>query len=526
MKNFHTGPITFSFYVLGCLMMLCSSMIYAQESYHKGPNSDSYKGIPKGKLSKHQWKSTIYPNTIRDYYLYVPSQYNPADPTALMIFQDGHAYADTVGELKVPIVFDNLIAQGKMPITIGLFIDPGHAVDSAQVDSPWKASNRRLEYDSVSETYGKFLLHEMIPEIAKAYNISEDPKLRAIGGMSSGGICAFSAAWFYPEKFHRVMSHIGSFTDIRQGHNYPSMIRKQDRKDIKVFLQDGNKDLNNEFGDWWLANLQMESALKYKGYDFKFEKGTGGHNGKHGAAILPESLAWLWSDVVPNRVEAGVYQFPQKGADSVMVSGETMHFSDMEFKTVELLNNSAPRNVYNKDREQILIIKEGEVDVKINNKKQTIGKSSVVVLMPGDIGTIKSKSPSSTYYTMTYKSKSKVDFKRAKKSGGSTVINVKDLEFKEHDKGGIRNYFHRSTAMCPYYEMHVTTLNPNIKSHEPHTHDATEIVLVINGQTEMEIGNQVFRAEIGDFYFLPSNVPHAIKNIGTDQSEYFAFQWN
>ncbi|WP_157943861.1 MULTISPECIES: alpha/beta hydrolase-fold protein [Arenibacter] len=526
MEIYRAEVITsFSSYVLVCLLMWCSPLIYAQESYKKGPDSEIYEGIPKGKLSKHQWKSNIYSNTIRDYYLYVPSQYDAANPSALMIFQDGHAYVDPQGQFRVPIVFDNLIAQGKMPVTIGLFMNPGHSVDSTQIDSPWKASNRSLEYDTVSNTYGKFLLQEMLPEIEKDYNISKDPKLRGIAGMSSGGICAFSAAWFYPNEFHRVMSHIGSFTDIRQGHDYPSMIRKQDLKNIKVFLQDGSNDLNNRFGDWWLGNLQMESALKYKGYDFKFEKGTGGHNGEHGGAILPESLTWLWSDAVPKRIEAGVYQFPIKLSDSIMASGETMHFSEMEFKTVQLLDRAA-RKLYNEHKEQIFIIKDGEVQIKVNNKDKIIGKNSVMVLMPGDKGFIKSISPSSTYYTMIYKSKSKLDFKRAKKSGGSTIIDFKDLEFKEHDKGGVRNYFHRSTSMCPYYEMHVTTLNPEIKSHEPHTHYATEIVLVINGHTEMEIGNQVIWAQKGDFYFLPSNVPHAIRNIGSDQCEYFAFQWN
>ena len=515
-----------SLYVLFVFIAACPSRGTSQESYTTGPNSDSYEGIPQGKVSKHQWKSKIYPNTIRDYYLYVPSQYNPAEASALMVFQDGHAYVDVQGQFKVPTVFDNLIAQGEMPVTIGLFINPGHDLDAAKVDNPWKSSNRSLEYDTVSDTYGKFLLEEMIPEIKKSYNISEDPELRAIAGMSSGGICAFSAAWFYPEAFHKVLSHIGSFTDIRGGHNYPSMIRKQDHKDIKVFLQDGSDDLNNQYGDWWLANLQMESALKYKGYDFKFEKGSGGHSGIHGGAILPESLSWLWSDVVPNRIESNVYRFPRTLADSVMIQGETMHFDKMEFKTVQLSNSSDGRNLFNSNQEQILIIKEGEVQVKVNTRTETLGKNSVIVIMPGDKAFVKSLSPSSTYYTMIYKSKGNMDVRRARKSGGSTLINFEDLDFKEHDKGGIRNFFHRSTAMCPYYEMHLTTLKSGIKSHEPHTHYATEVVLVISGQTEMEIGNGVFRAQEGDLYFLPSNVPHAIKNIGSGPCEYFAFQWN
>ncbi|MDL5512713.1 cupin domain-containing protein [Arenibacter sp. M-2] len=526
MKNQYLLVHSLLFYLLCPFVLLFSPLVHSQENYEIGPNSKSYEGIPKGKVSKYNWKSKIYPNTSRDFYLYIPSQYNNDVPTALMIFQDGHAYVDTLGQFKVPVVFDNLIAQGKMPVTIGLFVNPGHALDAPEVESPWRSSNRSLEYDTVSDTYGKFLIEEMIPEIEKKYNISKNPESRAIAGMSSGGICAFSAAWFYPEAFHKVMSHIGSFTDIRGGHNYPSMIRTQKAKNIKVFLQDGSQDLNNQYGDWWLANLQMESALAYKGYNFKFERGTGGHNGQHGGAILPESLAWLWSDVVPKRIREGVYQSTDSATDYSMVKGETVHFSEMEFKMVQLLDKLDIQKVYHRDREQILIVKEGQIQVKVKGKNKMVGKNSVIVIMPGDKGAVKSITPKSTYYTMIYKSKSELDLKRGKKDGGSQIVDFAALEFKAHDKGGVRNYFHRSTAMCPYYEMHVTTLNPDIKSHEPHTHYAAEVVLVISGQTEMEIGNEVYRANKGDLYFLPSNVPHAIKNVGSEPCEYFAFQWN
>src|SRR5690606_38968964 len=174
----------------------------------------------------------------------------------------------------------------------------GHDINAVKAESPWRVTNRSIEYDEVSGTYAQFLIDEMIPELKKKYTISDDPKMRAIGGLSSGGICAFSATWFRPEEFHKVLSHIGSFTDIRGGHNYPSMIRKSEKKDIKIFLQDGSNDLNNQFGNWWLANLQMESALQYKNYEVRFIKGEGGHDGKHGGAILPDSLIWLWNDVM------------------------------------------------------------------------------------------------------------------------------------------------------------------------------------------------------------------------------------
>lgn len=366
----------------------------------------------------------------------------------------------------------------------------------------------------------------MIPELEKNYSISDDPKLRAIGGISSGGICAFTTAWFFPEHFHKVMSHIGSFTNIRGGHNYPSIIRKNDKKDIKVFLQDGTKDLNNKHGNWWLANLQMVSALQYKGYEYEFVKGEGAHNDNHGGAILPESLVWLWKDVVPDRVEAGVYPFPEDNRDAVLIKGETVHFKATEFKLINLTESSGTIPLQNSEKERIFIVKEGEVKVSVNKKIKTIGANSVVVLLPGDSGSIECVSPKVSYYTMAYVSKQKVDLKRGKKSGGSSIIDFKALEFKEQGKGGVRNYFNRSTAMCPYYEMHMTNLNPGIKSHEPHMHYASEIILIIDGTTQMEMGNQKFTGKSGDVYFVPSNLPHAIENIGNRQAQYFAYQWH
>lgn len=506
--------------------ILCVATGFSQTDYKLGPNSAEYDNIPRGTVTKYTWKSNIYTNTIRDYYIYVPAQYDASKSAALMIFQDGHAYVQADGDFRVPTVFDNLISQGKMPITIGLFINPGHDMNAAPVENPFRVSNRSIEYDDVSDTYARFLMEEMIPELKKQYNISDDAKMHAICGLSSGGICAFSAAWFHPEYFHKVLSQIGSFTDIRGGHNYPSMIRKNDKKDIKVFLQDGSNDLNNQFGNWWLANQQMASALKYKDYNYKFVSGTGEHNGKHGGAILPESLTWLWSDVIAKQVESGVYKLPEYTGDITLISGETPHFSNMKFKVVNIFNINEKISLQNVKQEQIFIIKEGKVEVSINNQTKTIGANSVVFLMPGDKGSIKSLSPDATYYTMVYTSKKPVNMERGKKEGGSFILDFNTIELKPHDKGGIRNYFHRATAMCEYYEMHVTNLNAGIKSHEPHTHFATEMVIMIDGETEMEIGNEIHQAKKGDVYFLPSNVPHAIKNIGNQQCMYFAFQWN
>lgn len=269
----------------------------AESIYKLGPDSQVKAGVPSGTVTKYRWESKIYNGIFYDYYVYVPAQYKADTPAALMVFQDGYAYARNDGDFRVPVVFDNLIHQKAMPVTIGLFINPGHNT-SEMPENIFRGSNRMAEYDELSDRYVSFLIEEMIPELAKKYNLARDPKMRAICGLSSGGICAFTAAWQRPDYFHKVLSHIGSFTNIRGGHVYPALIRASTRKDIKVFLQDGSNDLDNQFGNWWLANLEMEAALKFKGYDYKFVGGTEGHSGKHGGSILPESLKWLWSDVM------------------------------------------------------------------------------------------------------------------------------------------------------------------------------------------------------------------------------------
>lgn len=280
---------------------LASTTILAQQSVNEtvtyGPDSQRQAGVPKGSVAKFVWKSKVFPNTIREYYVYVPAQYDGKTPAALMVFQDGHTYVKEDGDFRVPIVFDNLIQQKAMPVTIGLFINPGQHGNEVPKE-PFKADNRSAEYDTLTGQYARFLIEELIPELAKTYKLTDSPTMRAICGLSSGGICAFTAAWQRPDYFHKVLSQIGSFTNIKGGYVYPSWIRKAPKRNIKVFLQDGNNDLDNAHGNWWLSNLQMEAALKFSKYEYKFVGGTGGHNGKHGGSILPESLRWLWSDVV------------------------------------------------------------------------------------------------------------------------------------------------------------------------------------------------------------------------------------
>ena len=503
------------------LLMLITVMSVAQQAYEHRPNSWEYPKIPKGVVTQHTWESKIYANTTREYYVYVPAQYDASQPAALMIFQDGHAYVKADGHFRVPTVFDNLISQGKMPVTIGLFINPGHDKDAPTPENPWRVTNRSIEYDEVSDTYGKFLVEEMIPELKKTYNVSDDPNMRAVCGISSGGICAFTAAWFRPNQFHRVLSHIGSFTDIRGGHNYPPMIRKEDKKDIKVLLQDGTHDLDNRFGNWWLANLQMEAALKFKGYEYKFIPGEGAHDGNHGGVVLPESLTWLWKDVVADQIPSGVYPFDRTTYAPIVFAGETTHFSDVTLSVGKLKDGLNQVELMDSDFEQIAIIKSGELTAILGDEKKTLGPSSVVVISPGEKGILERSSEEVSYYLMKYRAKQTQDPSR----GGSYWVDMEELEFREHDRGGVRSYFRKSTSMCPYYEMHMTTLKPGIKSHEPHTHGAAEILLMVEGETETEIGNELFQGKAGDLYFMDANVPHSIRNIGDKPCRYIAFQW-
>ncbi len=283
-------------------VLLGTAGLRAADDYKLGPDSEVQKDIPKGKVTQHTWTSTIFPGTVRDYWIYVPAQYDGKTPACLMVFQDGGGYVSNAGSFRVPIVFDNLIHKKEMPITIGVFINPGRVKGAA--DGQKDRDNRSFEYDTPSDQYVKFLDKEILPEIEKNYKIRPDAAGRAICGISSGGICAFAAAWERPDLFGKVLSHVGSFTNIRGGDIYPSLIRKTEKKPIKVFLQDGTGDLDNLHGNWPLANQQMYKALKYMDYEVKFEFGDGGHNGKHGGAILPDSLRWLWSDQVNGKADS------------------------------------------------------------------------------------------------------------------------------------------------------------------------------------------------------------------------------
>jgi enterochelin esterase family protein len=260
------------------------------------PSEASYRaGIPKGTITDYVWdQSKVFPGTWRQYWVYVPAQYDPDREAAVMVFQDGARFMDPRGHFRVPTVFDNLIHQGEMPVTIAIFVNPGNK--GMPAPNQRRFNNRSMEYDTPDDAYARFLMEEILPEISKHYRLTKDPDMRAICGNSSGGICAFTAAWERPDAFRKVVSHIGSFVNIRGGHSYPALIRKTERKPLRVFLQEGMNDLDNAHGNWPLANKKMEKALRFMDYDYRMVWGTGEHNSKHGGQIFPQTMRWLWRD--------------------------------------------------------------------------------------------------------------------------------------------------------------------------------------------------------------------------------------
>jgi enterochelin esterase family protein len=283
-------------YCFGAVFLTVTFLQAAPEDdqYKLGPDSMVKEGVPKGTVKQMPaWtESKTYPGTTRDWWIYVPSQYKAETPAHVMVFCDGGGFVKDDGNFRVPTVFDNLIASGQMPVTIGIFINPG--VFPAADPKAKPRSNRSFEYDSLGDLHARFLIEEILPAVKKDYNLTNNPDHRAICGNSSGGICAFTVAWERPDAFRKVVSHIGSFTNIRGGYVYPALLRKTDKKPLKVFLEDGENDLDNQFGNWPLANHDMAAALKFAGYDYQFIMGKGTHNTKHAGSIFPETLRWVW----------------------------------------------------------------------------------------------------------------------------------------------------------------------------------------------------------------------------------------
>ena len=312
-----------------CALLFCALTTSAQESerkpgeYKLGPDSLAQAGVPQGKLEGPLlFRSQVFTNTVRQYWIYVPAQYTAEQPANVLVFQDGQRATRTNGALRVPQVLENLIAKKDIPVTIGIFITPGHRGEAYPDVGTGNPNNRAAEYDSLTDSYARFICEEMLPEVGKKYNLTKDPERRAIGGTSSGAICSFTVAWQRPDEFRNVISMIGSYTSIAYrpardgqpmipgGDLYPTLIRKNPIKPIRIFLQDGSNDLNNDHGNWYLANLQMLSALEYANakadrekspgprYRIKHEWGDGAHSDNHGGAILPDILRWLWKEQV------------------------------------------------------------------------------------------------------------------------------------------------------------------------------------------------------------------------------------
>jgi len=244
-------------------------------------------------MIKSTFHSQIYQGTYRDYWVYVPKQYNANVPANLMVFQDGYYYIDETKPMMVHHVIEKLILAKIIPPTICVFINPGIVKDPIKPEHH-PDTQRSIEYDAVNDQYTRFLVNELLPEALKGLNVSLEPSKRATVGFSSGGICSWSVAWFRPDLFGNVLSHCGSFVDIRGGGKFPYLIRNEFPKPIRMFFQSGSNDLDTKYGNWALGNKQMESALKFKDYDFKFEFGTQGHNLVHGAELIESSIIWLF----------------------------------------------------------------------------------------------------------------------------------------------------------------------------------------------------------------------------------------
>jgi enterochelin esterase family protein len=275
--------------------------------YRLGPDSLPQEGVPKGEIrGPFTLPCEVYPGTQHTYWAYVPAQYDPAVPAALMVFQDGQAFKDEKGDMRAQHVMDNLIYRREIPVMLGVFINPGRKPDQPEPTlRSWgdRDTNRPTEYNSLDDKYARVITEELLPALNKEYNISKDPEMHGIGGSSSGAIAAFTVAWERPNHFRKVLSNVGSFVNLRGGHVYPERVRASDRKPIRVFLCDGRNDNRgsrngayDEKRDWFYQNVRLMKALTEKGYDVNYSWGMNLHGQNFGGAILPEMMRWLWRD--------------------------------------------------------------------------------------------------------------------------------------------------------------------------------------------------------------------------------------
>ena len=276
--------------------------------YQLGPDSLEREGVPKGEMrGPFTLPSQAYPGTQHTYWVYVPPQYDKSVPASLMIFNDGQAFKNLEGDLRVPNVIDNLTHRRELPVMISVFINPGRTPDQPEpTPQEWgdRTTNRPTEYNTLDDKYARVIVDELMPVLNKEYNLSKDPERRGIGGASSGAIAAFTVAWERPNEFRKVLSLVGSFVNLRGGHAYTDIVRKNEKKPIRIYLQDGRND-NRGVGrggtydplrDWFLQNVRLKDALVEKGYDVNYQWGIGRHGQKHGGTILPDMMRWLWRD--------------------------------------------------------------------------------------------------------------------------------------------------------------------------------------------------------------------------------------
>ena len=332
--------LSFSLFVYFACFAVCKS---GAQTAPPDPDLQA-QNVPHGTVKDYVWKTShVYPGTEHRYRVYIPAQYDASKPACVMIFQDGLGF-------NAPVVFDNLIARKQMPVTVAIGINPGVAPPAgANPGNALPRYNRSVEYDTPDDTYARFLLDEILPEVEKTVNLSHNPDDRGLCGGSSGGIAAFVAAWERPDQFRRVYSVIGSFTDLAGGDTFPSKIRKYEPKPLRIFLQDNDQDQDIYSGSWPLANQEVAAALKFAGYDTQFVVGKGGHDGRPGSLIFPEVMRWLWRDY-PAPITVAVASSKQPIAQIVSPGDE---WQEVEADVVHALTTDAAGNVYAAGRDGI-----------------------------------------------------------------------------------------------------------------------------------------------------------------------------
>ncbi|MBX2843247.1 MAG: SMP-30/gluconolactonase/LRE family protein [Flammeovirgaceae bacterium] len=373
------------------LFLLIIGEAYAQtktETYPVDPASEEQEGVPKGEILEFTFDtSKIFPGTTRKISVYIPDQYKADKPACVHVNQDGIRW-------NAPIVFDNLIHKKEMPVTIGVFITPGKVLaqnnDGVAVDR----FNRSFEYDGLGDRYARFLLEEIFPFVesqttgdGRSILLSKNGNDRSIAGSSSGAVCAFTAAWERPEEFSKVFSAIGTYVGLRGADRYDILVRKHEPKPIRIFMQDGSNDLDIYGGDWWKTNESMQRALTFSGYDVKHVWGEGGHNGKHGTAVFPEGMRWLWRDY-PKPITSG--QTKNKFLNAILEENEGWELVGEDYGFTEGIAVNPKGEVFFQDIPNAKTYKiglDGKLELYIADSKKASGttftKSGEMITITG-----------------------------------------------------------------------------------------------------------------------------------------------